>query len=734
MRYLMWITLGFAGACTACAYLPFSMAAGAALALALVLWLPGRKHRCCRSASLIFLGAGAGLAWFSCFQGLYLKPAQQLDGVTRNVTVVLTDYSQPENHGSSGEGILRLDGKPYKVRLYFRENQRFQPGDSVRGDFSFRLTGARNGRFRDSRAGKGLFLTGSQKGEFLTHSPEKSPWWTIPARLRLQIQKRIDALFPADTAPFARALVLGDSDALDNTTASDLSVSGIRHVVAVSGLHVSILCALLTFLVCGRRWLTCILGLPLLGMFCAVTGFTPSVTRASIMMGLMMIAGAIRREYDPLTELSAAVLVMTVLNPMVVTSVSFQLSVASVLGILLFYGNIRTWITARFPPCRGIWGKLVRWFCASVAISLSTLVFVTPLSAVYFGSVSLIAPLTNLLTVWAVVYIFWGILGVLLLSLFFRAGALVLAHVTSWLIRYVLGAAGIFSRVPLAAVYTASLPVVIWLISVYVLGMVLLGGRHKRPKWLIALGAFGLAAALGISWLLPLRDHARITVLDVGQGQCILLQSGGRNFLVDCGGDWDGKAADLASQTLLSQGIRRLDGLILTHFDRDHAGGAPGLLHRVDARRIYLPAGEEIPVDDRITVVEHRTQLTFGNAALTIYGGGAAAVSNENSLCVLFDTGDYAILITGDRSEYGERLLLRDHRLPKVSCLVAGHHGAKDSTCQELLDAVKPDTVVISAGRDNPYGHPAEETLFRLRQFGCQVLRTDRDGTILIRR
>ena len=734
MRYLMWVTLGFSGACTACAYLPLPMTAGVALVLALALWIPGKKHRYFRSASLIFLGAGAGLAWFSCFQGHYLKPVQQLNGVTRNVTAVLTDYSQPENHGSSGEGILRLDGKLYKVRLYFRENQRLQPGDTVRGEFSFQTAGFGNGRPRDSRAGKGLFLTGSQKGNLLTHFPERSPWWTIPARLRLQLQKRIDGLFPTDTVPFARALVLGDSNALDDNTVSDLGVSGIRHVVAVSGLHVSILCALLTFLVGGRQWLTCILGLPLLGIFCAVTGFTPSVTRASIMMGLMMIAGAIRREYDPLTELSAAVLVMTVLNPMVVTSVSFQLSAASVLGILLFYGNIRAWLAAGFPPCRGIPGRLVRWLCSSVAISLSTLVFVTPLSALHFDSVSLIAPLTNLLTVWAVVYIFWGILGVLLMSLFFRAGALVLAHVTSFLIRYVLGAAGVLSRVPLAAVYTVSLPVVIWLISVYVLGVVLLGGRHKRPKWLVAVGTFGLAAALGISWLLPLRDHARITVLDVGQGQCILLQSSGRSFLVDCGGDWDGKAAELASQALLSQGIHRLDGLILTHFDRDHVGGAPGLLHRVNARRIYLPAGEELPVDDRVTVVEHRAQLTFGDASLTIYGGGAAAVSNENSLCVLFDAGDYAILITGDRSEYGERLLLREHRLPKVSCLVAGHHGAGNSTCRELLDAVKPDTVVISAGRDNPYGHPAEETLFRLRQFGCRVLRTDRDGTICIRR
>ena len=736
MRYLMLFTLGFAGACTACAYLFWTFPAGAvaALAVAFALWLPGRTHRHCKAASRILLGVGMGFLWFSLFGESYLKPVGQLEEKTHSAAVILTDYSREENHGSSAAGILRWEGKPYGVRIYLKENLNLKPGDSVRGEFSFRVTAAKSGKFGHYYAGKGIFLTGYQKGELVTRSVTKSPWWTAPARMRLQIQNRIDDLFPADTAAFARALVLGDSDVLDYGTASDLSVSGIRHMVAVSGLHVSILCALLALLIGRRRWLTCILGLPLLAMFCAVTGFTPSVTRASIMMGLMMIAGAIDREYDPLTELSAAVLVMTVLNPMVVTSVSFQLSVASVLGILLFYGKVRAWLMARFRTYKGIRGKAVRWFCTSAAISLSTLVFVTPISAYYFGSISLIAPITNLLTVWAVVYIFWGILGVLVLGLFFRAGAVILAYVVSWLIRYVLGIAGILARIPLAAVYTQSLPIVIWLVSVYILGILFLSGRHKRPQWLLSLGTLGLAVALGISWLLPLRDHARVTVLDVGQGQCILLQSGGRSFLVDCGGDRDEKAADLAAQTLLSQGIHRLDGLILTHFDRDHVGGAPGLLHRVDAQRIYLPAGEELPADHRITVVEHSAKLTFGDASITIYGGGPAAVSNENSLCVLFDTGDYDILITGDRSAYGERLLMRTYPLPKVSCLVAGHHGAKDSTCQELLTAVQPDTVIISAGTDNPYGHPAGETLFRLRQFGCRVLRTDRDGTILIRR
>ena len=104
------------------------------------------------------------------------------------------------------------------------------------------------------------------------------------------------------------------------------------------------------------------------------------------------------------------------------------------------------------------------------------------------------------------------------------------------------------------------------------------------------------------------------------------------------------------------------------------------------------------------------------------------------SLCVLFDTEKCDILVTGDRGEFGERMLLRRQTLPEVDVLVAGHHGSQDATCEELLAAIRPKIVCISAGADNPYGQPAPEVLERLDRFGCRVFRTDTQGTITIRR
>ena len=233
-------------------------------------------------------------------------------------------------------------------------------------------------------------------------------------------------------------------------------------------------------------------------------------------------------------------------------------------------------------------------------------------------------------------------------------------------------------------------------------------------------------------------DSVRITMLDVGQGQSILLQSEGRTYLVDCGGDDDARTADVIAETLLSQGISGLDGIVLTHYDRDHSGALQNLLTRIDTKLLILPDTRNaftIPeTDAEILWAWEDMELTFGKSRMVIYGPVYSGLDNENSLCVLFDTEKCDILITGDRSSFGERMLMRSAELPDVDVLVAGHHGAADSTSLELLQTVQPETVLISVKENNFYGHPSDRLLQRLDSFGCTVLRTDRHGTITIRR
>ena len=229
-----------------------------------------------------------------------------------------------------------------------------------------------------------------------------------------------------------------------------------------------------------------------------------------------------------------------------------------------------------------------------------------------------------------------------------------------------------------------------------------------------------------------------MTVLDVGQGQCILLQSEGRTWMVDCGGSNDADAADVAADTLLSQGVTRLDGVILTHYDRDHAGGLLNLLTRIPADTVLLPDMEDPEcigdwIDNGV-LVDRDTTIAYGATVLTAFAPMMGETGNESSLCVLFRAANCDILITGDRSALGEAVLMQHTELPKLEILIAGHHGSAGSTSEELLAVTRPAIVAISAGENNPYGHPSGELLARLTQYGCAVYRTDLDGNLIFRR
>ena len=159
------------------------------------------------------------------------------------------------------------------------------------------------------------------------------------------------------------------------------------------------------------------------------------------------------------------------------------------------------------------------------------------------------------------------------------------------------------------------------------------------------------------------------------------------------------------------------------------------LLTRIPADGIYYPATEELHLEhSAVYPVSQDLQILFGAAAITVVAPIYVEDANENSLCVLFDSKNCDILITGDRTAFGERMLMRYRELPDVDILVAGHHGSHNATSLELLLATQPDAAAISVGENNRYGHPRAEVLDRLSRFGCNIYRTDKMGTITFRR
>lgn len=748
MRKLMLAAVGFAAACAVGAYLLTGlwMLLLAAAALGLALGAVLTKKRIGRAMAVVLFGAAAAFIWMFAYDSSYLSTARGYDATAISGEVEVTDYSYPTDYGIAADGRLELDGKPYHIRVYLYQDGQLSPGDVVEGTLRLRYTAAGGAEEATYHQGKGIFLLGYFRDDAVVTRVADIPVKYTVAVLRRNIKNILAQIFPADTLAFAQALLLGDSSLLGYKESTDLSVSGIRHIIAVSGLHVSILYAVMIAMIGYRRVLTPIVGFSMLVLFAALAGFTPSVVRACIMQGLMLLSMIVRKEYDPPTALGFAVLVMLTVNPLTVTSVSFQLSVGCIIGILAFSGKIHAYLMdkRRLGPAKGksLKARFTRWFVSGVSVTLSAMVITTPLSALYFGAVSLIGILTNLLTLWVVTALFCGIMAACVAGAIWLPLGKGIAWSVSWIARYVLLVSKSLASFPLAAVYTQSVYIVIWLVLCYVLAGAFLLVKCRKPQWMLGCILGSLCVAVGLSWLEPRMDPYRMTVLDVGQGQCILLQTDGKSYLVDCGGDSTTEVADLASQTLLSQGVFVLDGVILTHYDTDHAGALTNLLSRVPASRLYLPS-----VDDKGSIKSDLTAaysddicwlapgeiFSIENGAVTLFSGEASTSDNESGLCVLFQKENCDILITGDRSSAGERALMSQTDLPDLDVLVVGHHGSKTSTCLELLSATRPELAVVSAGVSNHYGHPAQETLDRLELFGCRVLRTDWMGNIIIK-
>lgn len=748
MRKLMWFTVGFVIACAVGVYLlsdTWLLLLGIiCLASSVSFLFIKTKHS--KIISVILLGLVIGVTWLYGYQRIRLDTVRKHDGKTVRTTIEVTDYSYPTDYGIAFDGKIRLEGKRYNIRCYLAGEKSVCPGDQVKGNIRLRMTldgGKQDGTYHQ---GDGIFLLGYVRGdvELLPYTGSSDPH-VIPT-FRRDILDLIEKTFPGDTFAFAKALLLGDGYDLTYEQDTAFKLSGIRHVIAVSGLHVSILFSLVYFVTGRKRLLTMFLGIPVLVLFAALAGFTPSVVRACIMQGLMILALLLNKEYDPPTALATAVLVMLACNPITITSVGFQLSAGSVLGIFLFSQKISNYLRkgkmGKVAQGDSFKAKCVRWGIGSVSVTLSALSITTPLCAIYFGTVSLVGILTNLLTLWVVSFVFYGVMLACVLGAVYLPLGKMIAWLIAWPIRYVQGTANIMGRFPLAAVYTCSVYIVVWLVVTYLLVAAFIITKKRRPKFLVLTVVLSLVIAVGASYIEPRLDDYRVTVLDVGQGQCILLQSNGKYYLVDCGGDDAKTVADEAAELLLSQGVTRLDGVILTHYDEDHTGGVIYLSSRIDVNRFYLPdISDEGTIreslsaryDDRICWISKNTEIVQEELKITIFPADITAKGNERCQCILFQRENCDILITGDRSATGERALLKQTTLPQLELLVVGHHGSASSTSFELLEATKPQMAVICVGKNNNHGHPTQEVLVKLKLFHTEIYRTDIHGTILFR-
>ena len=752
MRVLATIGFSFSAGVFLAALLPWNgwqlYAAGGVLLLALAWLFAARKQKYFRRGLLILLPLAVSLAYFAGYDHLVRQPIEDRCGAASDFAATVCDWPQATERGA--RVTVELEGYHRARAVLYGEAELLaaRPGDTVTGTAQWQSAVHFNSDDVTHFNARGVYalLYGREDVRLSAGDGDALRW--LPQRAGKAFREKVAAIWDDPrVSGFLTAELTGDKSAMDDGDYLAMQETGLAHLFAVSGLHCAFLVTLLALLISRRQRLLCAVTIPLLLFYMVMVGMSPSVVRACIMQIFLLIAPLFRRGSDPLTSLAAALLVILLCNPFAAASVSLQLSFSATLGMVLLsprlYKLLTGWYKGKCRPLR----TALCFVAANLSATLSAVVFTVPLTAWYFRIFVLVAPLSSLLAVPAAGWSFMAAFVTVLLGFVWLPLVRLLGWISWVLVRYILWIANGMMSWRYHAVYFTNPYLIYWLLFLYAAFIGCAATPDGKRKYLLvsALSVLTLTAAIWVNCQDYQYGVLTALTLDVGQGESVILTSGGETALVDCGSSNSYKdPGGLAADTLHSMGVRELSAVVVTHYHADHTNGLYEVLRRIPVQTIYLPDIEdEYGVRERlvslaeekgaqVTYVTKETADTLGDTVLTIYppvqSGGDL---NELGLTALASAGDFDLLITGDMSGSTEKKLVETYALPDIEVLAVSHHGSRYSSNIRFLKAVTPEAAVISVG-DNNYGHPSEETLQRLLAVGADIWRTDQQGTIRI--
>jgi competence protein ComEC len=540
------------------------------------------------------------------------------------------------------------------------------------------------------------------------------------------------------------ALAIGDQNAIDARQWQLFARTGVSHLMSISGLHVTMVASLFAALVhwLWRRSSALMLALParkasalamFLGAFayCLIAGFAVPAQRTVYMVGVVAVALWASRISSVSRVLCLALLVVLLLDPWAVLAPGFWLSFGAVAVILyVVTGRLRERHRHRLAPGQ----SLVQWGRVQWAITLA----LAPLLLVWFQQMSLVSPLANAIAIPLVSMVVTPLAlagSVLPLDFILKLAHAVMAG-QMWLLEWCAG-------LPLA-VWQQHAPAA-WTVALALAGTAwLLLPRGVPARWL---GLPLLLPMFAVTPSIPAPGAAWITVLDVGQGLAVFVQTERHALLYDTGPAYSPEA-DSGTRVILpylrASGIASLDTMIVTHDDNDHAGGAVSVLSGLPVGALYSSLSASHPA--LLVAPAYRLPCAAGQGwnwdgvrfDMLHPTAGSYAIdglkSNDRSCVLKITTVHGAMLLTGDAEARSERELLE--RVPgelRADVLVVPHHGSSTSSTDEFIAAVMPRWAVFPAGYRNRLGHPKEEVVERYRLSGAQMLRTDGAGAVLVR-
>lgn len=559
-------------------------------------------------------------------------------------------------------------------------------------------------------------------------------------------------ILPEKEAGIVMAMVLGEKYMLDEEVKTLYQKNGISHILAISGLHVSMAGAAIYFLFkklgLGIHAST-IISMAFVYCYGILTNFSVSTNRAVVMYFILLLAGLVGRTFDILSALSLSAFIILLQNPYELFQAGFLLSFGAVLGIAVLL------------PClnsmHGTKNGLVKGLYTSISAQVLTL----PAVLYYFFQVPLygvlvnllVVPLTSLLMLAAAAA---GMVGVISSSL-----GIFLAGGANYILKIYEAVCKVGSKLPGNTITVGRSGFVRILLYYGMVTLFIICSRRIRKLRVLLI----LAAAVAVLTVQMPDKKLHITMLDVGQGDAIFIRNGsGGTYLVD-GGSQDVNRAGSCRITpyLLSIGVDTLDYAIVTHTDKDHVSGLMELIEegRVTVKHLILPETntrnrtyaklEEMARGKKIKLVYMASgdRITDGNLIMHVLHppiGYQPSSGNDYSMVLSISYGDFDMLLTGDIEAKGEGMLVEffkeremiNSRISNPAAFVqtdydvlkVSHHGSRNSTSEVLLSIIKPEYALISCGRGNSYGHPHAELIERLVKSGSEVYITYETGAV----
>ena len=560
---------------------------------------------------------------------------------------------------------------------------------------------------------------------------------------------------PAPYAGVMQAMLLGEKEALDEEVEALFQRNGISHILAISGLHISFLGMGIFSLLkkiripyCGAAFFA----LLFVAAFGKMIGETASVFRSIIMFSLLLLAGLYKRTYDMLTAIALSAACLLTLKPLYITQGGFLLSFGAVMGLALILPIIRERIrpplikrmvlssTKKESFLRFLKEKLT----ASLAAGFSVFAAIFPIQLYFFYSYAPYSILLNLMIVPLAGLLLWcGVLGLLLAGLFPQAGILAFLPCKA-VLKAMEGICLLFDRLPYNNLILGK--PAFWKIMVYYTILVLMILFYKQCR--VRTLAVSVLLLLGFVSFRPRWDTV-CTMLDVGQGECLVIEEKrGLNIMVDGGSSDISQVGKYRMVPYLkSHGISRLDYVFLSHGDLDHLSGIKEILEdeKLGITIDYLVLTKFALKDDNYDIIvslakKRNVKLLYVTEGDLFELGNTVwhclypnveetGEGNDQSMVLVMECRGIKMLLTGDLTEEKEQKLF----LEDVGILKCGHHGSKYSSSEDLLKSCKPELALISAGRNNTYGHPHQELLKRLEDYGCRIYCTQDSGAITVR-